>query len=100
MRKIASGTNTLGANISQCWGFDCLYSDDDVPTWLSWANQGGKRVYIYYGNGGTETRATALWREARRQWLSNLTIYVEGSSSLDHNHVPITYWRQRIEALP
>jgi hypothetical protein len=100
MRQIATATNKLGGNITECWGFDCLYNDDDVAAWPGWAQQGGKRLYIYYGDGGTAKRSKDLLAEARRQWLANLTIYVDGSTSTPHVEVPIKYWRERIQALP
>lgn len=98
MRKITKAENTLASHITQCWGFDSLYSDDDVPWWLAWGNEPGKGVFLYYGNGGTATRAKAIAKQAQQQWLNGVS--VAGSETLDHNKVPMTYWRERILALP
>jgi hypothetical protein len=96
MRKIATGTDALAANITQCWGFDCLYSDADEPAWLQWVGLGGRQLYIYYGDGGTATRSLNLARQAHQQWLN---IHVGGSTALEHNKVPIAFWRERLLAL-
>jgi outer membrane protein OmpA-like peptidoglycan-associated protein len=93
MRSIAGKSQINGKLIKECWGFDCLYNKGDEDFWAAWAkSRPDAKVYIHYGNGGTETRSELL----RRKRVAN--VFVEGSTSLAHNMVPITHWQKRLAA--
>jgi hypothetical protein len=100
MRGIVSTINELNKNITQCWGFDSLYGDCDVPTWLEWGSRSGKRVYIHYG-AGTPRRSQFLLEKVRERFADSASsIFVDGDTAVSHNAVPITHWYNRIMALP
>ena len=88
--------------IRECWGFDCLYDRGDELAWgrgtpkePGWAaSHPDAKLYIYYGDGGTDWRSEQL----RAQRLPNVS--VEGSTRLGHYCVPMTYWRERIQGAP
>ena len=91
MLKIATTTQRYSNNIKQCWGFDCLYNAGSEDAWVKWADgNGGKKLRIRYGSGGTADRSRNLKRMAGNR--SN--IEVDGLESTDHNKVPVTYWNK------
>jgi hypothetical protein len=99
MRLLASSSQRHTTRIQECWGFDCLYNQNDPERWAKWAkSHPDARLYIYYrGHKSTEANSTRL----RRQRLPN--VFVEGATPLveratdGHFLVPITYWRQRLQ---
>jgi outer membrane protein OmpA-like peptidoglycan-associated protein len=95
MREIAMTPQKYVDKIRQCWGFDCLYNKGDETAWARWAKANpDKQLFIHFGNGGTAEKSRTL--QANAKGLSN--VWVDGSETLDHNHVPITHWQKRLEA--
>jgi len=93
MRSIAARSQAYGHQIRECWGFDCLYNKGDETFWAEWAKaHPNSKVYIHYGSGGTQDRSELL----RRKNVPN--VFVQGSTSLEHNMVPITHWKKRLDA--
>jgi hypothetical protein len=93
MRLIATSGARYTDRIRECWGFDCLYNTGDETIWAQWArSRPNSRLFIHYGSGGTATRSELL----RRQGVPN--VFVEGSTSLPHNNVPIKHWANRLRA--
>jgi hypothetical protein len=93
MREIVGFRQQYVDKIREVWGFDCFYHDEDVPFWANWAKKNpSSRLFIHYGNGGTARRSERL-RATVNDWGN---VAVSGPATLDHNHVPITYWRARL----
>lgn len=99
MRAIATTTQRYGPQIKECWGFDCLYNTGDETVWARWAqSRPDANLYIHYGSGGTAARSEALRKRGVQLGVSN--VFVEGSTKLGHNLVPITHWQTRLSAAP
>jgi hypothetical protein len=95
MRQIALTPQKYLDQLQQYWGFDCLYDDADATLWVGWAKANpSKSLFIHFGNGGTAARSRTLQVNAHAQGLSNIS--VDGSENVDHNHVPITHWQDRL----
>ena len=91
MRSVASQSKKYARSINECWGFDCLYNKGDDTFWANRAKAyPSSKVYIHYGSGGTSDLSEKL----RRLRVPN--VFVEGSTSLPHNLVPMTHWRERL----
>ncbi len=94
MRQAVLTCQRYSLNIRECWGFDCLYEDDDGTFWTEWAwSRPDSRLYIYYLSG-TEDNSKQL----QRQSLPN--VYIERSTARGlraHYWVPATHWRYRIQ---
>jgi hypothetical protein len=91
MRMIARGTRKYAGNLRECWGFDCMYNWPDPTEWPDWARSNpDKRLYVYWAST-TRTNSQAI--AAKR--VPN--IVVQHSSTNEHNRVPITYWKERIQ---
>jgi hypothetical protein len=96
MQQIVETPQTYTNNIRQCWGFDCLYGDTNLAAWIAWAKSRTVNLFIHYGNGGTDTNSETLRKMASNQKVLNIS--VEGSTTLDHNRVPITHWHNRLQS--
>ena len=95
MRQVVLTSQRYSSNIRECWGFDCLYDDDDlVATWADWAwFHPDSKLYIYYLSD-TEDNSKQL----QRQQLPN--VFVERSPARGlkaHYWVPANHWRYRIQ---
>jgi Putative peptidoglycan binding domain/Penicillin-insensitive murein endopeptidase len=92
MRQIILSNQRYSPNIRECWGFDCFYSDADPVVWARWArSRPDARLYIYYF--GTARRSLAL----KSQGIQNVSVT---RADVEHDPVPIRYWRTRIEGAP
>jgi hypothetical protein len=91
MLKIATTPQKYLDNVKQYWGFDSLYGDGAPGAWSKWASgNGGKKLRIRYGNGGTADHSRTL-----QTLVGNLSnVDVDGSESTSHNLVPTTYWNK------
>ncbi len=96
MQQIVMKPQKYTNNIRECWGFDCLYGDTNLQSWIDWAKSRNAKLYIHYGNGGTAENSEQLKKMASDQSVSNIS--VEGIATLEHNRVPITHWRNRLRA--
>jgi hypothetical protein len=91
MRIIARGTRKYAGNLRECWGFDCMYNWPDPTEWPDWARSNpDKRLFVYWAST-TQRLSKAIEAKAAPN------IMVQQSSTNEHNRVPITYWKQRIE---
>jgi hypothetical protein len=96
MRQLAGGRDRALARLRECWGFDCTYNhfptSDDV-FWSGWARaHPNARVYIYYIPGSPTAALAKALRDKRVQ-----NAVVQPSGEKRHNHVPIAYWRERVQ---
>lgn len=92
MRQLAGGKDRAFANLRECWGFDCTYNRGDDTFWANWArSRPNAKVYFYYIAG---SQTAPLSESLRNKRLANAI--VTASRDKRHNHVPITYWRERI----
>jgi hypothetical protein len=88
MLKIATTSQRYTSNITELWGFDCLYGDGVENAWLRWAQSNSSKIlFIRYGSS-TPDRSKTLMKLAEKQ--SNIN--VDGDSSTPHNRVPMTYF--------
>jgi hypothetical protein len=95
MRAIATHPQTYLSNVKEFWGFDCLYNTGDEQSWLAWAAaNGGKKLFIRYGAGGTDAKSENLKKLA----AGVANIDVAGNISTHHNDVPSTYWQSFMRA--
>lgn len=94
MRQLALSEETYASQIKECWGFDCTYNQGDDTEWARWARaRPDTKLHIYYiANSRTQPLSLGL----KRQKVSN--VFVAPSPARGHNWVPITHWRERIEA--
>jgi hypothetical protein len=93
VRKIAGGTDEGLANLRECWGYDSLYHNADVPFWSAWARaRTNDRLMLYYLPSGTPAQRC---RELAKLKLANLI--AQESSAPDHMHVPITHWESNLQ---
>jgi hypothetical protein len=58
MRNLVGALGRYAKNLTECWGFDCLYGQggaiDDASFWYNWAIGGnGRPLHIYYGSSTT-----------------------------------------------
>lgn len=91
MRQLATGSDRSASLIRECWGFDCLYNRGDEELWAKWARgRPSAKLFVYY-LGSTAPKSRALAR------LAVPNIFVARSRAPNHNMVPITHWRERIE---
>jgi hypothetical protein len=92
MRLLVSLSDRAVSKVRECWGFDCLYGKAIDDSWLKWAKDNPRvTLYIHYGNGGT-----GISSEKLRDKLPNICI--QGDFNLEHNFVPITHWKNRLQA--
>ena len=92
MRQIALGTSRYASNLRECWGYDCMYNSPDPTEWPNWARSNpDKRLYVYWATERPGHNSRLMAKEG----LPNLI--VQKSSTDDHNSVPITHWKERIE---
>lgn len=94
MRQLAMSWQRYSSNIRECWGFDCLYDEDDETLWADWASsRPDARLYIYYLRDTAE-RSIKL----QRQQVPNVSVERSSARGLRaHYWVPITHWRYRIQ---
>ena len=93
MRRIASARNRTVANIRECWGYDCTYNTGDDDFWAKWAlAHPDSTVYFYYISGSP---TAPLAEGLRNKRIKNAI--VQPARTRQHNYVPITHWRERIE---
>ena len=96
MRKLALLNAMNTAKIRECWGFDCTYGRCDAELWAHWAKSNpSKKLYIYHGSSSTRVQAVQLRKLAMEKNLRNVQVAITKKS---HNYVPITYFKERINA--
>jgi hypothetical protein len=96
MRLLALSNQRYTPQIKECWGFDSTYNRGDDTEWARWARSRPEvRVFIYYV-AGTRTQTLALG--LKRQQAPN--VFVAPTPARGHNWVPITHWRERVQAAP
>lgn len=94
MRQLALSGQRYASQIIECWGFDCTYNRGDDTEWARWAkSRPDARLYIYY-IAHSQTQALSL--SLKRHQAPN--VFVAPSPARGHNWVPITHWRERIQA--
>lgn len=98
MILLATSRQRYTAHIQECWGFDCLYGnirgEGVEKAWAKWAtSRPDAKLFVHY-LGSTEKRSKKLMQEG----IPN--VFVRRSSAPDHNHVPITHWRERMRSAP
>lgn len=98
MQRIVMNPQKYISNIRECWGFDCLYGNTNLQSWIDWVKTHKAKLFIHYGNGGTAENSEKLRKMASAQKVPDNVLRVDGLSTLDHNHVPITYWHNRLRA--
>lgn len=96
MRALAGGHDRAARHVRECWGFDCTYNQGDDGFWANWGRAHPRaRVYIYYiANSPTAPRSLSL----RAMRIPN--VVVQASKDARHEHVPIAYWRERLQRSP
>jgi hypothetical protein len=93
VRKMAGGSDEGLANLRECWGYDSLYHDADVPFWSAWARaKTNDKLLLYYLPTGTPAQRC---KELAKMKLRNLI--AQESSAPDHMHVPITQWGSNLK---
>lgn len=97
MRELVQGSNTSIEGTSEFWGYDSLYSDEDLSVWPNWArDHTDARIKFYYidrsdgPSGSPADNPTRRGRDLQGLRLGNLI--VERSRVHDHMLVPLTYW--------
>lgn len=94
MRQLALSGQRYASQIKECWGFDCTYNRGDDTEWARWAkSRPDAKLYIYY-IARSPTQALSL--NLQGQQAAN--VFVATSPARGHNWVPITHWRERIQA--
>ncbi|MGH9841168.1 MAG: peptidoglycan-binding domain-containing protein, partial [Blastocatellia bacterium] len=108
MLKIVGNSDRYTSKIQECWGFDCLYSGyaDKAKTkklftlprkWIEWAeSHKAQRLFIYY-KSSTAIESDYLAKKAKDKMLRNVCVK-PSTRAPDHCWVPITHWRERIQA--
>jgi peptidoglycan hydrolase-like protein with peptidoglycan-binding domain len=92
MRKLAMASQRYSSHIRECWGFDCLYNSDDPDHWEQWArSRPDARLFVYFQNS-----TARLSNKLKEKQLPN--VFVAPSRARNHCLVPITHWRERIQA--
>jgi hypothetical protein len=95
MRKLAGGRDRALVRLRECWGFDSTYNQGDDVFWAGWARERpNAKVYIYYIPGQNSGTARLAERLAR---LGVPNAIVQPSRDVRHMHVPITYWKVRLD---
>lgn len=93
VRKIVGGSDEGLTNLRECWGYDSLYHDADVPFWSAWARaKRNDKLLLYYLPTGTPARRC---KELAKLKLPNLI--AQKSSAPDHMPVPITHWPSNLK---
>jgi hypothetical protein len=93
MRRLArlKGKGGYADNISECWGFDCLYNTADDVLWAEWARSHPRaKLFVYY-LGSTKRNSEKL----KAKNLPN--VLVERSNAKNHYWVPKAHWRHCIQ---
>ncbi|WP_052324276.1 D-alanyl-D-alanine carboxypeptidase family protein [Flavihumibacter sp. ZG627] len=102
MRRIAvlSPGNHYTDLISECWGFDSMYSSIDAATWLGWARANPhKKVYQYFiPNTSTAVEGNQLKLAASKAGISN--VFAINSVEKRHDWVPAHYLKERLIVNP
>lgn len=94
MRSLALSGQRYTPQIKECWGFDCTYNKYDDTEWARWGrSRPDARLYIYYI---ASTRTQVLSLKLKR--LQTPNVFVAPSNARGHDWVPITHWRERIQA--
>ena len=110
MLRIATSKNRYAANISECWGFDCLYSGykDNIrkpenklftqpERWIKWAKfNPAKKLFIYY-QASTRRESEYLRDQANARNVHNISVE-QSKKAQNHFWVPITHWRDRLRS--
>ncbi len=98
MLLLATSSQQYTPRIRECWGFDCLYGrargEEVERAWARWArSRPSAKLYISY-LASTAERSQRLMKER----LPN--VFVARSTAQDHDHVPITHWKERTRGAP
>ena len=95
MRLIATHDNPLyGSKITECWGFDSLYSG--VHEWILWGNRNPEKKLVLYYKSSTRNHAKQLEKFAAK--LQNIAVV--NSSARNHYWVPKAHFKERVMKLP
>ena len=97
-RLLLDGFDTYKSKVVQCWGFDCTYNAGVGKDYFDWAStHPNGKMYVYYQPGtGTEKEALILKSKAQAAGLKNVFVT---STSVGHNNVPVTFFRERVRGL-
>ncbi len=90
MIKILAATNTLKAQIGECWGFECLYFGTD--TWRAWLKANPGKAFRHYRQPGQQINEAHVLAQQ-----PNLLDVARGTS---HCELLKQYWREAIDACP
>lgn len=97
MRRLALSKATHAAAVTECWGFDCLYSKQDPTDWPIWAKAHPQsRLFVHF-----QCSTCSLSRKLVAQRLPNVFVgYSLAPDPRGHYNVPIFHWKDRIQATP
>jgi len=97
MRPLALRQHRYSANIRECWGFDCLYHPCDAEIWRQWAiGHPNVGLFIYFLSS-TAAHSMDLQGAGKPPIPPPGNVLVEHSSAPNHNLVPVTHWKNRIQ---
>lgn len=88
MIKILATTNTLKAQIGECWGFECLYFGTD--TWRAWLKANPGKAFRHYRRPREQMNETRV--------LAQQPNFVDVASGTSHCELLKQYWREAIDA--
>jgi len=95
MLQLALGPSVTLSALRECWGYDCLYHNADVPDWARWARyHANRRLRLFYLENGTNVAKRC--HDLRAKGLDN--VKVEVSSASEHMTVPLTHWQECLAA--
>jgi hypothetical protein len=97
MRQLALSKAAHAAAITECWGFDCLYSRNDPKDWPVWANAHPRsKLFVHF-----QCSTCSLSRKLVALRLPNVSVeYSLAPDPLGHYNVPSFHWKDRILASP
>jgi hypothetical protein len=99
MLKLALlGKHIYADRIRECWGFDCLYHEDEPQKWAQWAgDHANAKLFIHYL--GTAKYSNKLKEmHCQNVVVEKSVVRKEQPHEEPHCWVPKKHWKQRIQA--
>jgi hypothetical protein len=100
-REIVDAGDRALTSLSECWGFESLYHDDDLRFWPAWARgHRDSRLLLFFRPHNSPDNAMMVHRCETLGALGLPNLIAMKSNAPDHMHVPVTHWQACLRSAP
>ncbi len=97
-RLLAGGAGKAAASLVNCWGYESLYHDVDVPFWRAWArDHESSRLLLFYRPHNSPDNAEMVDRCKTLGALGLANVVATPSNAISHMLVPVTHFQGCLE---